>query len=78
MKKLLEIIELCKKLSKSTTSEQLEDKLYKLIDGSISSVPRKTKPIEIEKIKLPEPPKLDNIDIPSGARGKNKISNSEI
>lgn len=77
MKKLLEIIELCKKLSKSTPAEQNQDKLYKLIDGTLSPISKQnpTKPLKLD---LPAIPKVPGIDIPSGTRQKNKVGGSEV
>lgn len=77
MKKLLEILELCKKLSKSTPQEQVEDKLYKLKDGTLSSVSKKSSIPEL-KTNVPSVPKIPEISMPSATRQKNKINNSDV
>lgn len=77
LKKLLEILELCKKLSKSSATEKTQDHLYKLKDGTVSSMSKQSKipKLKIEMPKIPTPP---GMSIPTGARQKNKISGSEV
>lgn len=78
MKKLFEIIELCKKLSKSTPTEQNQDKLYKLIDGTLSPVAKQNPIKQSLKLDLPPIPKVPGLDVPTGTRQKNKVGGSEV
>jgi hypothetical protein len=77
LNKLLEIIELCKKMAKSTPAETVQDRMYKILDGSVSSISKKTT-VKTPEIKMPEAPKLPGTSIPTGSRQKNKIGNSEV
>lgn len=64
-------------MSKSSTEEKTQDHLYKLKDGSVSSLSKQSKipKLKIEMPKIPEPP---GMSVPTGARQKNKISGSEV
>lgn len=64
-------------MSKSSTEEKTQDHLYKLKDGTLSSISKQTQTpkLKIEMPKIPQPP---GMSVPTGARQKNKISGSEV
>lgn len=64
-------------MAKSTPTETIQDRMYKILDGSVSPISKKSTYQESE-IKMPEAPQLPGLDVPTGSRQKNKTNNSEI
>lgn len=64
-------------MSKSSVTEKTQDHLYKLKDGTVSSISKQSKTPNLE-IKMPKIPTPPGMSIPTGARQKNKITGSEV
>jgi hypothetical protein len=64
-------------MTKSTPAQASQDRMYKILDGTVSAIPKKN-PLKTPQIKIPEAPKLPGSSIPTGSRQKNKIGNSEV